>query len=74
MSTAPAVGAEVPVNGAIVVNVGNGPREVTVRDVIGMSESRARAVLEELGMTVVVVASDSDRPAGEVISTSPGPG
>ncbi|WP_439030948.1 Stk1 family PASTA domain-containing Ser/Thr kinase [Gordonia terrae] len=74
VSTAPAIGTEVPVNGAIVVNVGNGPREVTVRDVVGMSEDRARSVLQELGMMVVVVASDSDRPAGEVISTSPGPG
>ncbi|MET4167317.1 MULTISPECIES: Stk1 family PASTA domain-containing Ser/Thr kinase [Gordonia] len=74
VSTAPAVGTEVPVNGAVVVNVGNGPREVTVRDVVGMSEDRARSVLEELGMMVVVVAADSDRPAGEVISTSPGPG
>ena len=74
VSTAPAVGAEVPVNGAVVVNVGNGPREVTVRDVVGMSQSQARAVLEELGMMVVVVAADSERPAGEVISTSPGPG
>jgi serine/threonine protein kinase len=74
VSTAPAIGTEVPVNGAVVVNVGNGPREVTVRDVVGMSEDRARSVLEELGMMVVVVASDSDRPAGEVISTSPGPG
>ncbi|SDU72238.1 Stk1 family PASTA domain-containing Ser/Thr kinase [Gordonia westfalica] len=74
VSTAPKIGTEVPVNGAVVLNVGNGPREVTVRDVVGMPGDRARAVLEDLGMVVDVVAVDSDQPAGEVISTSPGPG
>ena len=74
VSTAPKIGTEVPVNGAVVLNVGNGPREVTVRDVVGMPGDRARAVLEDLGMAVDVVAVDSDQPAGEVISTSPGPG
>ncbi|MCR5978991.1 Stk1 family PASTA domain-containing Ser/Thr kinase [Gordonia jinghuaiqii] len=74
VSTAPKIGTEVPVNGAVVLNVGNGPKEVTVRDVVGMPDDRARAILEDLGMDVVSVAADSDRPAGEVISTSPGPG
>ena len=74
VSTAPKIGTAVPVNGAVVLNVGNGPREVTVRDVVGMPGDRARAVLEDLGMVVDVVAVDSDQPAGEVISTSPGPG
>ncbi|KAF0971233.1 MULTISPECIES: Stk1 family PASTA domain-containing Ser/Thr kinase [Gordonia] len=74
VSTAPKIGTEVPVNGAVVLNVGNGPKEITVRDVVGMPADRARAVLEELGMTVEVIAVDSEQPAGEVISTSPGPG
>ncbi|MDV6309087.1 Stk1 family PASTA domain-containing Ser/Thr kinase [Gordonia amicalis] len=74
VSTAPKIGTEVPVNGAVVLNVGNGPKEITVRDVVGMPADRARAVLEELGMTVDVIAVDSEQPAGEVISTSPGPG
>ncbi|TSD95892.1 Stk1 family PASTA domain-containing Ser/Thr kinase [Gordonia rubripertincta] len=74
VSTAPKIGTEVPVNGPVVLNVGNGPKEITVRDVVGMPADRARAVLEELGMSVDEVAVDSDKPAGEVISTSPGPG
>ncbi|WP_168698970.1 Stk1 family PASTA domain-containing Ser/Thr kinase [Gordonia paraffinivorans] len=74
VSTAPKIGTEVPVNGPVVLNVGNGPKEVTVRDVVGVSEDRARAVLEELGLVVDVVAVDGEQPAGTVISTSPGPG
>ncbi|NED63950.1 PASTA domain-containing protein, partial [Streptomyces sp. SID10244] len=68
------IGAEAPVNGAVVVHVGNGPREITVPDVTGQTEDAARTVLEQVNLKVVSVAGDSELPAGQVVSSSPSAG
>ncbi|MEE4025438.1 Stk1 family PASTA domain-containing Ser/Thr kinase [Gordonia sp. PKS22-38] len=69
--TTPPVGTEAPVNGAVVVHIGSGPKEVTVPDVTGQTEEAARTVLEQIGLEVVAVAGDSQLPAGQVVSSSP---
>ncbi|NDZ92959.1 Stk1 family PASTA domain-containing Ser/Thr kinase [Streptomyces sp. SID6673] len=74
VSTTPPIGAEAPVNGAVVVHVGNGPREITVPDVTGQTEDAARTVLEQVNLKVVSVAGDSELPAGQVVSSSPSAG
>ncbi|MCX2964869.1 Stk1 family PASTA domain-containing Ser/Thr kinase [Gordonia sp. Z-3] len=74
VGTTPPVGAEAPVNGAVVVHVGNGPKEITVPDVTGQTEDEARTVLEQVGLQVVSVAGDSELPAGQVVSSSPSAG
>ncbi|AZG47051.1 Stk1 family PASTA domain-containing Ser/Thr kinase [Gordonia insulae] len=71
VNTTPPTGAEAPVNGAVVVHVGNGPKEITVPDVTGQTEDAARTVLEQVGLRVVTVAGDSELPAGRVVSSSP---
>ncbi|MXP21366.1 Stk1 family PASTA domain-containing Ser/Thr kinase [Gordonia sp. HNM0687] len=74
VGTTPPVGAEAPVNGAVVVLVGNGPKEITVPDVTGQTEDQARTVLEQVGLEVVSVSGDSELPAGQVVSSSPSAG
>ncbi len=74
VNTTPPTGTEVPVNGAVVVHVGNGPREITIPDVTGQTETAARTVLEQVGLKVVTVSGDSELPAGTVVSSSPGAG
>ncbi|MGK2320812.1 Stk1 family PASTA domain-containing Ser/Thr kinase [Gordonia rhizosphera] len=74
VNTTPPTGTEVPVNGAVVVHIGNGPREITIPDVTGQTEAAARTVLEQVGLKVVTVSGDSELPAGTVVSSSPGAG
>ncbi|MDL9947071.1 Stk1 family PASTA domain-containing Ser/Thr kinase [Gordonia sp. ABSL11-1] len=74
VSTTPPIGAEAPVNGAVVVHVGNGPKEVTIPDVTGQAEDAARTVLEQINLKVVTIAGDSELPAGRVVSSSPSAG
>lgn len=71
VNTTPPTGTEAPVNGAVVVHVGNGPKQITVPDVTGQSEDAARTVLDQVGLKVVTVAGDSELPAGQVVSSSP---
>ncbi|MFW0793161.1 Stk1 family PASTA domain-containing Ser/Thr kinase [Gordonia sp. CPCC 205515] len=72
--TTPPTGTEAPVNGAVVVHVGNGPKQITVPDVTGQTEEAARTVLQQVGLKVVSVSGDSELPAGQVVSSSPNGG
>ncbi|WP_431818027.1 Stk1 family PASTA domain-containing Ser/Thr kinase [Gordonia jacobaea] len=74
VSTTPASGTNAAVNSPVVLHVGSGPRQVTVRDVVGMREDQARTLLEQSNLKMVVVQGDSDRPVGEIISSSPSAG
>lgn len=74
VSTTPPVGTEAPVNGAVVVHVGNGPKEVTVPDVVGVTEDQARAILKQQNLEMEAVPGDSEIEAGKVVSASPGVG
>ncbi len=71
----PAAGANVVVDAAVKLTLGNGPEQVRVPDVVGQSIDVARPNLEDgAGFVVRVEQVDSDRPNGEVVSTSPSGG
>lgn len=72
--TTPATGSEAAVTTTVVVFVGTGPKEVSVPDLIGQTESEARTTLEQMGLEMTAVQGDSERPAGQVVSTSPSSG
>ncbi|MGV9826856.1 MULTISPECIES: Stk1 family PASTA domain-containing Ser/Thr kinase [unclassified Gordonia (in: high G+C Gram-positive bacteria)] len=74
VNTTPASGTEAPVNGLIVLHVGTGPKQVTVRDIVGLSRDQAQQMLDQAGLKMVAVSADSDLPAGQVISSSPAAG
>ncbi|GED96221.1 Stk1 family PASTA domain-containing Ser/Thr kinase [Gordonia crocea] len=74
VNTTPPAGAETPVNSVIVVHIGEGPKEVTIPELVGETEDRARAILKQLGLKMTVVLGDSELPRGEVVTTDPGPG
>ena len=72
--TTPATGSSVAVNSTVVVFIGTGPKEVSVPDLTGQTEAQARTTLEQMGLEMVAVAGDSERPAGQVVSSSPNTG
>ncbi|MFM9379125.1 Stk1 family PASTA domain-containing Ser/Thr kinase [Gordonia sp. VNK21] len=72
--TGPAKGAKTPVDQTITLYVGTGPKQVTIPDLRGQTEAQARSVLEELGLEMTTANTDSDLPAGQVVSTDPGSG
>ncbi|MFZ2511046.1 MAG: Stk1 family PASTA domain-containing Ser/Thr kinase [Gordonia sp. (in: high G+C Gram-positive bacteria)] len=67
----PSTGSETAVNTTVVLYVGTGPREVTIPDLTGQTEAEARTVLEQMGLEMNAVPGDSERPTGQVVSTSP---
>lgn len=69
--TTPATGTATAVNSPIVVFIGTGPKEVTIPDLIGQTEAQARTTLEQMGLEIEVVEGDSERPAGQVVSSKP---
>jgi serine/threonine-protein kinase len=74
VSTTPAARSTHAVTELITIQVGTGPRKVTVPDLTGQREAQARTNLEQLGLTIAVAATDSELPSGTVISTSPNSG
>lgn len=74
VGSTPAVGSTQPVTALITIQIGTGPRRVTVPDLTGQRESQARTNLDQLKLEVAVVATDSELPEGTVISTSPNSG
>lgn len=72
--TSPTTGSDTAVNTTVVVFVGTGPKEVTIPDLVGQTEDQARKTLEQMGLDMVAVQGDSERPAGQVVSSSPGAG
>ena len=74
VKTTPPTGTETPVNSAVVIFIGTGPKMVTIPEINGLSESQARAVLEQNGLQMSTTEADSDFAKGNVISSSPGAG
>jgi beta-lactam-binding protein with PASTA domain len=72
--TVPREGAEVQRGTRVRLLVSSGPEQVTVPDVVGLSQTSAEARLEDEGLTVSVEEAESDEPEGEVISQSPAGG
>ncbi|MGB3698114.1 MAG: Stk1 family PASTA domain-containing Ser/Thr kinase [Gordonia sp. (in: high G+C Gram-positive bacteria)] len=72
--TNPRVGTPAPVNVAVILYVGTGPKEVTLPDLRAQTQSEARQTLSQLNLEMAAVQVDSELPAGQVVSTSPEPG
>ncbi|GAB17305.1 serine/threonine protein kinase PknB [Gordonia effusa NBRC 100432] len=74
VSTTPPVGTSTAVNAAVVIYIGSGPKQVTIPDVTGKTESQAREALKQAGLEMTTVPGDSELPAGQVVRTSPSSG
>src|SRR5581483_10522319 len=58
----------------VTISVSKGPPQVALPDVVGKNIDDANNDLEQLGLTVVQRAQNSDRPQGEVLAQDPQPG
>src|SRR5581483_10256509 len=58
----------------VTISVSTGPPQVALPDVVGKNIDDANNDLEQLGLTVVQRAQNSDRPQGEVLAQDPQPG
>ncbi|WP_055107593.1 Stk1 family PASTA domain-containing Ser/Thr kinase [Paenibacillus ihumii] len=72
----PDAGAEYdPATASITLKVGKGPKEFNMRNLIGMKQEEAEAVLKELGLKLakdgIKTEPSFERPAGEVIGQWP---
>ncbi|MFW0789994.1 Stk1 family PASTA domain-containing Ser/Thr kinase [Gordonia sp. CPCC 205333] len=74
VSTTPPVGTSTPVNAAVVILIGSGPKQVTIPDLTGQTENQAENILQQAGLKMSSVPGDSDLPAGQVVRTSPASG
>ena len=68
---APAGGEKVLANSKVRLNVSQGPKQVTVPNVVGTPFPNAQSALEGAGFGVVRKDEASDRPKGEVTATDP---
>ncbi len=74
VNTTPPVGTDTLVNSAVVVHLGNGPKQVTIPDLTGETEDQARAILRQAGLQATSVPGDSELPKGQVVRTTPAMG
>ncbi|HEY9313570.1 Stk1 family PASTA domain-containing Ser/Thr kinase [Williamsia sp.] len=74
VGTTPAAKSTETVTTQITIQVGTGPRRVTVPDLTGQRLEQARTNLTQLGLEISPIEADSELPAGTVISTSPNSG
>jgi serine/threonine-protein kinase len=72
--TVPAEGTTVTKGTRVRLLVSQGPEQVTVPDVVGLSRDSAEARLRDDGFAVGVEEQESDEPEGDVITQSPGAG
>jgi serine/threonine-protein kinase len=72
--TVPREGTEVTKGTRVRLLVSNGPEQVTVPDVLGLSRESAEDRLREEGLSVSVEEQESDEPEGDVISQNPSGG
>jgi eukaryotic-like serine/threonine-protein kinase len=72
--TVPPEGREVTKGTRVRLLVSEGPEQVTVPDVTGLSQASAEARLRDAGLEAAVEEQESDEPEGDVISQSPGAG
>jgi serine/threonine-protein kinase len=72
--TVPPEGTEVTKGTRVRLLVSQGPEQVTVPDVTGISRESAEARLRDEGLTPAVDEQESDEPEGDVIAQSPGGG
>jgi beta-lactam-binding protein with PASTA domain len=68
---APAGGEKVLANSKVRLNVSQGPKQITIPNVVGTPFPNAQSALEGGGFGVVRKDESSDQPKGEVIATDP---
>ena len=68
---APAGGEKVLANSKVRLNVSQGPRQISVPNVVGTPFANAQSALEGAGFVVVRKDEPSDQPKGEVTATDP---
>ncbi len=71
VSTNPAAGTEVLKDTKITLNVSKGPQQVTVPNVIGLSENNANATLAKFGFRVHHAFQTANKTPGSVLSQNP---
>ena len=76
LDSTPASGAQVPEGTSVDLVVGVAPDSVSVPNVVGLDEARARATVEQAGLTGSVNSDDVDslEEAGTVVAVDPGEG
>ncbi len=75
LSTSPAAEESVPWNTPIDLVISKGPQPIVVPDVTGLSEERAKNLLDSFAMVVAVeYGRDNTVEKGEVYATDPAPG
>jgi serine/threonine-protein kinase len=76
LSASPSSGTNVNPGSIVVLTVSSGPANVSVPNVVGMSQSQAGAVLGQAGLTVGSVSfqPSSSYSSGQVIQSNPGSG
>ena len=76
ISSNPSPGTKVPQTSTVTLAVSSGPANATVPSLIGQTQIQAGALLQQAGLVVGDVSSapSSQYSAGQIISTSPGPG
>jgi serine/threonine-protein kinase len=62
---------EAPTGSSVRINVSKGPGEVTVPDLVGLTEAQAKQELAELDLRANVAQVPSEEPAGTVVAQNP---
>ncbi|MGU3291275.1 Stk1 family PASTA domain-containing Ser/Thr kinase [Williamsia sp. M5A3_1d] len=70
----PAVGTSQAVNTPVTVQIGTGPRRVSVPTLTGQTSDQASETLDAAKLKAQITQADSDQPAGTVLSSSPASG
>ncbi len=71
VSTKPAAGTDVQKDTKITLNVSKGPQQVTVPNVIGLSENKANSTLAKFGFRVDHAYRTANKTPGSVLSQDP---
>ncbi|HEX8075356.1 MAG TPA: PASTA domain-containing protein [Thermoleophilaceae bacterium] len=71
IKTTPVAFSPVQVGSRVDLVISSGPEQVKVPSVVGQQQAEAKGALEDAGLKVTVVESDSDSPKREVLSQSP---
>ena len=74
IGTEPAVGTQLQSGASVTLLISKGSNRIEVPGVVGLDDQAALSTLSQSDLGGSVVQRDDDRPAGQVIAQSPGPG
>jgi eukaryotic-like serine/threonine-protein kinase len=74
IGTEPAVGTQLQSGASVTLLISKGSNRIEVPGVVGLDDQVALSTLSQSDLGGSVVQRDDDRPAGQVIAQSPGPG